>query len=203
MPPSNPAYPSPYQPSMPKRRPSWAWFLVGGVLMALGVVVAAVVLGRFAVAVDRDDALFRATGTHDVILPPHEHRGIFVVETDPMAHCNVTHTDGSTIDLEPPTSGFTYRGWLAVRVFDTGDGMIRFQCRRGGAARIRIAMVPEHGDYVRARVFGLAVPGGLVGIGFLVVLINGILWFVRRPATTYPPPPPGWQPPPPGWPPRA
>lgn len=197
------AYPSAYPPQpVAKRRPSWVWFLVGGVLMMAGAVLAVVVLATFGIDVDRDDALFTASGTHDVIVPAHVRRGIFVVESDPNPQCNVTHTDGTRIDLEPPSSDYTYDEWMVVLEFDTGDGRLRFQCHDGADARIRIAMVPDRHDFVRVGILGAAVPAALGGIGFLVVLVTGILWYTRRPSPAYPPPPPGWHPPPPpNWPP--
>jgi hypothetical protein len=200
------AYPSAYPPQpVQKKRPSWVWFLVGGVIMAVGAVVAVVTLARFGIDLDRDDAVFEAKGSHVVEVPAHTRRGIFLVPTDPIPHCAVTHTDGTSIDLEPPASRFEYDEWEAEVVFDTGDGMLRFRCRGGADSLIRIAVVPERGDYVRVGILGVAVPLGLGGIGFLVVLVTGILWFARRPRPAYPAQPPGWQPPPPPptWPPHT
>jgi hypothetical protein len=178
------------------------WFLVGGLMMVAAAVIAAVVLARFGVQVDRDDAVFKAKGDQVVNVPADTRRGLFLVETEPIPRCNVTHADGTTIDLERPSSRFTYDEWSAEFVFDTGDGRLEFHCRGGGESLIRIAMVPEGKDYLRVGIWGVAVPAGLGGLGFLVVLVTGILWYTRRPRPAYPPPPPGWQPPPPpGWPP--
>jgi hypothetical protein len=200
------AYPSPYQPQpAAKRRPSWVWFLVGGIFMFAGAVLAVVTLAQFGIDVDRDDALFKAKGTHVVNVPEHTRRGIFLVPTEPIPHCTVTHADGTSIDLEPPASRFDTDEWEAELVFDTGDGTLRFRCRGAADSMIRIGVVPERDDYVRVGILGVAVPFALGGIGFLVVLINGILWYIRRPRPAYPAPPPGWQPPPPPptWPPQT
>lgn len=180
--PAESPYPSPYgTPRATKKRPGWIWFVVGGVLVAVAVVVAGVTLGRFGIDVARSDAVFDASGSHDVTVPAHTRRGVFLVESDPVPRCSITHADGSTVPLERPDSRFTYERWVAEAVFDTGDGTLHFECAGGVGARIRIAQVPDDSDFARVGIVGVLVPLAIGGAGLLVLLVTTILWITRRP----------------------
>ena len=217
-------YRSPYPAPPPpvKRRPSAAWFAVGGVLVVAAVVIFGIAIYHFVRTIADSDAVFRATGSHAVTLPAGTERGLFVTDGRPIPRCQVADGSGSPLHFRRPAERFTYGEWVAVRVFDTGDGRLVFSCAPGVGGKIRIAMVPSQGDFARLGFLGVLLPLGLGGVGFVVLLVTTVLWFSRRPQQpgpaygaapgtpygaapgyppTYPPtnpggPPPG--PPPPG-----
>jgi hypothetical protein len=195
------AYPSPYPPpSAVKKRPSWVWFVVGGLMMAAAAAIAVVTIVRIGLDISRSDAIFNASGAHTVTVPAGVERGLFIEGGNRLPRCDVSDSSGTPLDIRRPDSRFTFNEWVAVRVLDTGDGTLRFDCARGQVGQIRIAQVPSDGDLARAGVFGFFVPLLVGGIGFVMVLVTGILFYTRRPTAAYAPPP-GWQPPTPGPPP--
>jgi hypothetical protein len=197
------AYPSPYESHLPvKKRPSWAWFVLGGLLMLVAVAIAGFTFGRLGWYIAKDDAVFAARGNHTVTVPPHTQRGIFVVEGAAVPRCQVTDGSGATVQFTRPDTRFTFDQWEVVGLFDTGDGTLTFHCHRSGG-QLRIGRVPSDHELGHAVVVGFVVPLVMGGLGFVIVLVTLIVWFRRRSQPTYAGPPPlGWQqPPPPGWPP--
>ena len=200
-------YTSPYQPqAVVKKRPSWVWFGVGGLLMLVAAVIAGVTFIRLGLDISRTDAVFPASGVHAVSVPAGTERGLFVEEGRRLPRCSVSDTSGNPLQFRRPDSRFTYNQWVAVRIFDTGNGSLQFDCGQGQPGQLRIARVPTEGDFARAGILGFFVPLVVGGIGFVVVLVTAILFFTRRRpgGTPGPPPgaPPGWQPAPqPTWPP--
>jgi hypothetical protein len=164
-----------------KRRPSVAWFVVGGVLMVAAAVVFGVGVVGFARTITHTDAVFRAAGSHAVSLPPGTERAMFVPEGRPIPLCQVTDGTGTPLHFRRPDQRFTYNTWVAVRAFDTGDGNIVFTCPPGVGGRIRIAEMPTGGDVARFGVVGVLLPLALGGVGFVMVLVTGILFYTRRP----------------------
>jgi len=190
--------------------------------MVAAVVVFGIGVAGIARTITHTDAVFHASGRHAVALPAGTERGLFVPEGRPIPACQVTDGSGTALGFRRPGEQFTYDGWVAVRVFDTGDGNIVFACPPGTGGRIRIGAVPSGSDVARFGFVGLLLPLGLGGVGFVVVLVTGILWYARRPqqpAGMYGAPagppyagapgyPPGYPPvyppgtPPPGYPPH-
>jgi hypothetical protein len=199
-------YRPPYDgPSTPtKKRPSAAWFVVGGVLMVGAAVVFGIAIAHFVRDIRHTDAVFRATGSHAVTLPAGTDRGLYVPEGRPIPPCQVTDGSGAPLHFRQPDGRFTYGEWVAVRVFDTGDGNLVFTCGGGVGGRIRIASVPSGDDFAWLGVVGVLLPLGVGGLGFVVVLVTSVLWYSRRPrqpvlgygaAPGYPPTyPPGYPP---------
>jgi hypothetical protein len=179
------------------------WFLVGGLLMAAAAVIAGVTFVRLGLDIAHDDAVFRASGTHTVTVPAHAERGLFVVEGNPIPRCRVSDSSGAPVEFRVPDTRFTFNGWEAVRLFDTANGTLTFDCSQGGSGQFRIGRVPDGDELTRAGVIGFFVPLAVGGTGFLVVLVTGILFYTRRPTTAYAAPPPGWPPPPSAWPPTG
>jgi hypothetical protein len=176
-----PPYAMPGAPA--KRRPSVAWFVLGGLLLLAAALVFAITIARFTSTVIHTDAVFRASGTHAVTLPAGTERGLYVPEGRPIPQCQVTDGARSALHFRHPDARFTYDGWLAVRVFDTGDGNITFTCAPGVSGRMRIAQVPSGDDFARLGFVGVLLPMALGGLGFLVVLVTGVLFYTRRPRT--------------------
>src|SRR4051812_1974535 len=198
-------YPSPYQPqAVVKKRPSWVWFLVGGLLMVAAAVIAGVTFIRLGLDISRTDAVFPASGVHAVNLPADSQRGLYIEEGHTLPRCNVSDSSGNPLQFRRPDSRFTYNQWVAVRVFDTGSGSLQFDCGQGQSGQLRIAQVLTDGDLARAGVIGFFVPLVIGGIGFVIVLVTAILFFTRRRQNGPPGPPPGWQPAPAqAWPPSG
>jgi hypothetical protein len=199
--------PSAYPPApVVKKRPSWLWFVGGGLMMVAALVIAALTFIPLGLDIRRDDGVFPASGTHAVTVPAGAERAVFIRDGDPVPRCNVSDGSGTPLQFRSPDSRFTYNDWVAVWVFDTGDGSLRVHCARDQVGEVRIAQIPSDGDLARAVVLGFVVPLVVGGIGFLMVLVTGILFFTRRRRSGQPGPPPGappgWQPAPPqNWPP--
>jgi hypothetical protein len=162
------------------------------------MVVAAAVFGVAITHLVRDvartDAVFPAAGVHRVNLPAGVERGVFAEEGRRLVHCRAVDDRGAEVDFRRPGSRFTYDQWVALRVFDTGDGRLTFTCSAASRGDLRIASVPSTGDLAQLGLLGLLLPMALGTLGLVIVVVTAILWFIRRPAR---PAPPGWQPGPP------
>jgi hypothetical protein len=158
------------------------------------IVVAAVLFGvamfHFIRDISRTDAVFPAVGSHTVTVPAGTERGLFVHQGQTIPRCEVSDGSGSPLHFRRPAERFTYNQWVAVRVFDTGDGTLVFSCAPGGGGAIRIASIPSGGDFARLGFLGVLLPLGLGGLGFVVLLVTTILWISRRPGAGTPGVPP-------------
>lgn len=182
-----------------KKRPSAAWFAVGGALMLVATVLFGVTVFHFVRTISHTDAEFPAVGRQVVTVPAHTERGLFVREGQAVPRCQGSDGSGSPLLFRRPAGTFTYGQWVAVRVFDTGDGTLVFSCPLSSGSRLRVAPMPSSGDFARLGLIGILLPLAMGGLGFVVVVVTAILWFTRRPAVSPPGPPPAWAPGPPGW----
>jgi hypothetical protein len=185
-------YRSPYPPpAAAKDRPSAAWFAVGGVLLVVAAIVFGIGIARFVRTIAHTDAQFSGGGVHQVSVPAHTQRAVFVVGDQVAPRCVARDGSGTPVQFRRPNDRFTYQDWIAVRVFDTGDGHLIFTCAgRGGD--VRIAQVPSGGDLASLGFLGILFPLALGGVGFLILLVTTILWISRRPNAPPPGAPPGW-----------
>jgi hypothetical protein len=194
-------YPSPYSwpPTPVKKRPSVAWFVVGGVLLLVAGVVFGIAIFRFVREVSHADAVFPASGVHQVSLPAGTERAVFVPRGQRVSPCMVTTaTGGAPVQLRRPTDDFSWQAWVATRVFDTGDGNVTFTCPGHGHGQIRIGKVPSEGDLAALGFIGVLLPLALGGAGALILIVTTVLWIKRRPTAPPPGALPGWQAAP-GW----
>jgi hypothetical protein len=184
-----------------KKRPSAAWFAVGAAMLVVSVIVFVVALTGFLRAIAHTDAEFTSAGVHQVTLPADSERAIFVAAGQPVVFCPLHDGSGTPLRMRSPESRFTYHDWVAVRVFDTGDGHATFSCRGAVIGEIRIARMPSTGDFAGFGLLGILFPLGLGGAGCVVLLVTTILWVSRSPVVpSVGPGPPSWQPgQPPGW----
>jgi hypothetical protein len=197
-------YPSPYSwpPPPVKKRPSAAWFAVGGVLVLVAGIVFGIAIFRFVRQVSHADAVFPASGVHQVTLPAGTERAVFVPRGQRVSPCLVTTaTGGAPVQLRRPTNDFGWQDWQATRVFDTGDGNVTFTCPAHGHGEIRIGKVPSEGDLAALGFIGVLLPLALGGIGALILILTTVIWIKRRPTAPPPGAPPGWQAA--GWPPGS
>jgi hypothetical protein len=179
-------------PTSGKKRPSAAWFAVGAAMIVVAAVLFGVAMFHFIRDISRTDAVFPAVGSHTVTVPAGTERGLFVHQGQTIPRCEVSDGSGSSLHFRRPAERFTYNQWVAVRVFDTGDGTLVFSCAPGGGGAIRIASIPSGGDFARLGFLGVLLPLGLGGLGFVVLLVTTILWISRRPGAGTPGAPPGW-----------
>jgi hypothetical protein len=200
------AYPSPYgaAPTGPKPRPSAAWFGVGGVLVLVAIIFFAVAVSRFVHTVAHTDARFPASGSHQVILAPHQQKAVFVQTDHGRFHCNAVDGTGAAVQVSKPRGSETYGSWRWVATIETGDGNLTFTCsasRLASPADVRIAPIPSGGMVLQFLLIGIVLPLALGGGGLVILLVTTILWISRAPRPTFPAGPPG--PPWPGYPPPA
>lgn len=179
--------PTPYPPGHPtpptprRRRPSVAWFVVGGVLVVLAPVVFALSLFLTLRPLAQEDAVVPADGsTTAVSLPAGEERALYR-EIGSAARCEITDGSGAVIDQRPVSGDFTYNEWRAVSRFDTGDGDLSLTCEGFPGGRVRVGVVPSTEGFVGGLLLGILLPLVLGVTGLLVLVVTGILFATGRP----------------------
>jgi hypothetical protein len=179
-------YRSPLAPPPPvgKQRPSAAWFVVGGALVAVAVAFVAIGVHRYTHTLGDPDVEFSGDGAHQVALPAHVERAVFVDTHRGAIRCTATERNRAPVAFVRPLGATTYGPWTEVATFDTGDGDLRFTCHGSvGAGRVRVQAVPSL-ELITSLSIGSWV-GLYVGVPGLVILgITGVLWVTRRPRRT-------------------
>lgn len=176
------SYP-PYGPTpTPKYRPRARWFVVGGGLVVLAVVVFVGALVLVLRPLAQEDAIVAAgAGPVTVDVPADEERALFTRDGEPV-DCTVTDADGAAVELRAVSGEFTYNEWTAQQRFDTGAGDVMIDCRSAVAgAEARVAQVPSTGTFVGGLVVGILGPIVLGLAGVVTLVVTGILYGVRPP----------------------
>ncbi|MEO9324912.1 hypothetical protein ABFT23_15565 [Nocardioides sp. C4-1] len=174
------SYPAYGPPPRRKYRPRARWFVVGGVLLVLAVVVFVAALVWVLRPLTQEDAVFAAAdGPVTLDLPADERRGIYQRDGEPV-RCTAATPDGATIEVSRVTADVTYDEWTAVEQLTTGDGGVVLTCESDvEGAEVRVAGVPSTGGIVAGVVVGVVGPLLLGGAGFVVLLVTTILWATR------------------------
>ncbi|MBZ5737041.1 hypothetical protein [Nocardioides mangrovi] len=188
-----PSYPVPsgYPPGYPARpvkyRPSWVWFVVGGGLIVVAIVVA---IGLFVWALAGfldSDATVRADGRpHTVTVGTDGDRMLWL--DDARQTCSITDLEtGQPIDYRPVSGSFerndSHGDLEGLYRFDPGSGHLRVQCDPAGIAQtesVLIGPMPKIGSFVLAIALGILIPGLLGLTGIVILLVTGILFATRQ-----------------------
>jgi hypothetical protein len=184
------AGPSPYPSAPPvpvQKRPRGWWFVLGVSLVIVSIAAFAVSIAGFLRTFAHTDAQFPDDGRHQVVVPAHVERGLYVLADVSRPSCSARDGTGARIRFHRPGSDFTYNGWIAVATFDTGDGRLSFSCRSPDVIdAVRIAAVPNRHDVARLALIGIGLPLLIGGAGVLFLIVATILWFTRRPMPATP-----------------
>lgn len=197
-----PSYPVPsgYPPGQPplprKHRPSWVWFLVGGVLMVVGAVAAVAIFVWTVAAFFTTDARVPVDGQpHRVSVPTDGDRMLWRSSDLFDPGCTVVdNASGAEVRLRPVGSQLTRDtgdGELtAAYRFDPGSGDLAVTCttstrsgdpdwQMGWGDDVVIGPAPTVGGVLGGLAATIAV-GAVLGLGGLVmVIVTGVLWATR------------------------
>lgn len=175
--------PTPYAAPPPparRQRPRALWFFVAGGLVVLAPVVFLAALFTVLSPLLHEDAVFDAGEVVSVDLPAGVERALFI---DPAGQVDCVVTDdGSEVGLRPVTGDFTLNEWTAVARFDTGSGVLSFDCRSElPGAQVRIGELPSTGGFVAGIVIGIVVPLLLGATGVIMLIVVAVLYATGEP----------------------
>jgi hypothetical protein len=192
-----------YQPPAAKRPPSKWWYVIGGVLAAIGLVggitlfvVSLIQLTNRAPAADHAFANNASTTVH---IESGQAQAIYVTPTTAYGDINCTARDTQgqhKPDLIPYDSEFTLDEWRQVftlTVPETGDYTV--SCSGPSDARYGVAQDVSATQFA---VPFIAAGGGVVvfGVGLLIIIITVVRHVSARPKRPpYPPQPYSYPPP--------
>lgn len=198
-----PSYPVPsgYPPGQPPRpqkyRPSWAWFLVGGGLIALGLVAGVALFIWTLSAFFTTDARVPADGEpHAVTVDTDGDRMLWRDDDVFDPGCRIVdRASGREIPLRPVTSQFSRStgddDLVAAYRFAPGSGDLEVTCSAqadtGGdpdwemswGEEVVIGPAPSVGGFVGGLIATIAVPSLLGLFGLATLIVNGVFWATR------------------------
>ncbi len=197
-----PSPPPGHQPPFPQKyRPSWAWFVVGGGLILVGIVVGVALFVWALWPLFSTDARVPVDGQgHAVTVDTDGDRLLWRDDDVFDPGCRVVDTaTGEEIDLRPVTSQLsrdTGDGeFVAAYRFDPGSGRLEVTCSSGGSdalddrgdgdwhmtlgEEVVIGPAPNVGGLIGGIVAGIAVPGLLGLFGLATLIVTGVLWATR------------------------
>ncbi len=180
-----PIYPAYQKPVPSRRRPSAWWFAVGGLLMVSGVVVGVLLIVQAVRVFAEVDATIQANGeTHTVIVERDQDR---MVWTHPFQTENCSIVDaltGEEVELDDVDASYTKDvgsgSWEGTSTFDPGSGELRITCDASGG-EIQIGPAPDIGGFVGGLVGGILLAILLGGVGFVMLVVIGVLFATGRP----------------------
>lgn len=190
------SYPPPAYATPQKPQPRARWFVLGGVLIVLGIVIA-VLLGIFAIgsATTTDAVVPTDGGAQAVRSPGGETRMLFSAAGEPTPRCRVADAQGAEIPLRGLSGSATVstggRSWEGfARVDAPADGRLSVLCTSDPTSTDRSVRVGAPLEVTGS--FGLGLAGLLASIflisggGVVVLVVTTIVWFVRQPRPAYP-----------------
>lgn len=182
---SQPSYGVPAAPKARRRRPS-RWWLAAGLLMlvvGVGLSLAALVLtikGFTAV-----EATVPADGTTETLRLDADTSYLIWVHPDEPDACTVVEVDGrqigtSGLGATSYTRDIGSEAWEGDRTFESGSGDIEVTCAADGGP-IQIGPEPAVRTVVGGLVLGLLLPILVGAVGFVVLIVAGILYAIGGP----------------------
>jgi hypothetical protein len=179
--PPNPYQQPPYpQPPPKKPRPSGWWFVLGGGLMVAAVAVAVLLFALVFKEMFTTDASLRADGRpHQVSVPTDGDRMLWADTLEGEPDCVVVDTaTREQLTLSSPSGEFQRNDQTGFARFDPGSGDLTILCR-GDGERVEVGPAPSVGGLVGGVLAAILIPMLLGSVGFIVVLVTGILWATR------------------------
>jgi hypothetical protein len=136
--------------------------------------------------------IFRGIVTTDASLPvdsdPHQVSvptdGDRMIWADTGAHPECTVTDrasGEEIGLEATNGDFDRNDQTAIARFDPGSGDLEVTCEGDTGTAVDIGPSPGTAGLVGGILVAVLAPLLLGGLGFVVVVVTGVLWSSRPP----------------------
>jgi hypothetical protein len=155
-------------------------------LMVVGVAVGVTVLVLTIKAFTETDATIDADGQpHRVSVETDRDRIIWVDDDEP-ASCTIvdTGTGAEVTYTGSPDASYTKdtggRNWEGDRTFDPGSGELEVTCDEAGGP-IQVGPAPQFRDFFGGIAIGIFLPFFLGGIGFLMLIVVGVLFATGRP----------------------
>ena len=185
---STPAY-RPYgapPPPQRRRRPSAWWFVLAVGLMIVGIAVGVTVLVLTIKSFTETDATIPADGRpHSISVETDGDRMVWVDQDDPPTCTIVDVESGEEVRYTgSPDASYTRssgtREWEGDETFDPGSGDLEVTCEEAGGP-IQIGPAPEFKEFFGGIALGIFLPFFLGGVGFLMLIVVGILFATGRP----------------------
>ncbi len=177
---------TPYAASAPKRRPGALWFVLGAVMMLLGLVI-----GTAFRAATAEDGVITANGQAAAIASPaNRSRMLFVQAGHAPPDCDLVDGSGQALlkrtiveTITVTTGGQEWRAF--TQIDSSGDGAITITCRpvTNDVAQVRVGQPVDPASLGGAVLAGAGAILVLGSAGFVVLLVTTILWVTRQPQT--------------------
>ncbi len=181
--PGFPAYPAP-QPRRP--RPSGWWFVAGGALVLVGVVVGVALFAWTLLGFLSTDATVQADGTAHVVQLDDPDKGRMIWwPAGQTADCRIVDmVTGEEVEVSPPGASFDKSdgsgSWRGAGVFDPGSGTLEVTCSTTGGP-IQIGPSPQAASFVGGILATVLAPLLLGGAGLIVLLVTTIRYVRGEP----------------------
>ena len=150
--------------------------------VAVGVTVLVLTIKGFT----ETDATVPADGQpHQVSVDTNEERMVWIHDAEPPS-CTIVDTEtGDEVSYTgAPDATYTKSSgggeWLGDRTFDPGSGELEVTCSEAGGP-IQIGPAPDFGNFFGGLALGIFLPFFLGGIGFLLLIVLGVLFATGRP----------------------
>ncbi|MFC7496143.1 MULTISPECIES: hypothetical protein [unclassified Nocardioides] len=193
-----PGYPPVPPPRPTKYRPSWAWFVVGGVLIVVGLAAGVALFIWTLSAFFTTDARVPADGQPHVVTVGTDGDRMLWRDDDVFdPGCRIVDTaTGEEIRLHPVTSQLSRNTGDGERIasyrFDPGSGQLEVTCapqsgpdadgfddRDPEIQDVEIGPAPSVGGFIGGLIATIAVPTLLGLLGLATLVVTGVLWATR------------------------
>jgi hypothetical protein len=180
-----PIYPAYQKPVPSRRRPSAWWFLVAGLLMLAGVAIGILLIVQAVRGFIDVDATIQDDGeTHSIVVDADQDRMVWIDMFDQPVCSIVDAETGEEVRLEGLNAEYTKssgsREWTGDSNFDPGSGMLDVTCEESGGP-IQIGPAVEFGAFFGGLAAGILLAILLGGVGFVLLIVIGVLYATGRP----------------------
>jgi hypothetical protein len=155
-------------------------------LMLVGVAVGATVLVLTIKGFTETDATIEADGqTHRISVETDRDRMVWIDQFD-QGDCTIVDVETGEEVEYTGTPDATYTKYtdgvefLGDRTFDPGSGDLEVTCAETGGP-IQIGPAPQFGEFFGGIALGIFLPFFLGGVGFLMLIVLGVLFATGRP----------------------
>jgi hypothetical protein len=150
--------------------------------LAIGVTVLVLTIKSFT----ETDATIAADGQpHTISVDTDRDRMVWVDDDEPPSCTIIDVETGQEVRYTgSPDASYTKssgsRDWEGDETFDPGSGDLEITCDAAGGP-IQIGPAPEFGEFFGGIALGIFLPFFLGGVGFLMLVVVGILFATGRP----------------------